>query len=249
VINKLGITDQVYILLRDRILRRVLLPGERVHIDLLAQELGVSRTPIRDALTRLAGEGLISILPRRGTFVSRPSAKEFLDLLDVRLGLESWAAAKTVERLSEADLQTLAGLQEEMVEAVARLEESPFEHYMSFVELNRQFHRTIVQSSGNEKLSAIYQSIDSAAHVQRVVFPVPKKTLDRGNDEHAEIVAALRARDWPRLEQAITIHVETLKQDLLQNLVLAEQNGDEAGAAPEKGGDARSTNLVGYSEK
>jgi len=246
VINKLGITDQVYLLLHDRIVRRVLLPGERVYIDLLAQELGVSRTPIRDALTRLASEGLISILPRKGTFVSRPSAKEFLDLLDVRLGLELWAAGKGIGRLSEADLQTLVGLQEEMVEAVARLEESPFEHYMSFVELNQQFHGVIVQSSGNEKLVETYRSIDSAAQIQRVIFPVPKETLDRSNGEHAQILAAVQVRDWPSVEHAITAHVETVKKDVLQSLeLLAEQNGDEAGATLEEGGDAHHTNLVG----
>lgn len=218
LINKVSIADQVYALLLDRIVRRVMIPGERVHIDALAEELGVSRTPIKDALARLESEDLISVIPRRGTFVTRPSAKEFLDLLDVRLGLELWGSRKSLEKLSEADLRRLRGLHEGMVASVAQYGKSPYECYSSFVELNQGFHGTIVQASGNGKLSETYRSIDMAAQIQRVIFPVPEETLVRSNQEHAQILEALGKRDWPSLEHAIITHVETIKQDVLQGI-------------------------------
>lgn len=220
MIVKANLTEQVYTLLRDKIVQRQLAPGERIHIDALAREWDISRTPIRDALTRLASEGFVTVVARRATFVSRVSAKEFIDLLDLRLGLEMWAARKSCENLDDADLQHLTNLHQQMIEAVAEFDKDPYHQYLSFGRLNQDFHGTIVRAGGNEKLFETYRSVDGATQIQRVIYPVPKEILQQSNIEHGRILEALCKKDWPEVQQAITAHIETVKQDVLRGLEL-----------------------------
>src|SRR5579883_1759646 len=111
-----------YATIREGILRRRFLPGERLVPDDLARELGTSRTPVQEALKRLALEGLVEIQPRRGTVVTRVTAKDVAELAEIRLMIEVHAAAAAVQRATRADDETARVLVARLDEVLARSE-------------------------------------------------------------------------------------------------------------------------------
>ena len=105
-----NINQKVYEILRDRILSKQFAPGQRLNVRAIGAQLGVSRTPLKDALNRLAAEGLVEIRPRSGTYVTAPSLADIEELLDVRRLLEVYAIEKAIHRVGEPELAQIRDL-------------------------------------------------------------------------------------------------------------------------------------------
>jgi DNA-binding GntR family transcriptional regulator len=194
--------------------------SDRLYPGRIAARFGVSPTPVREALMRLAAEGVIRAVPRRGFHVRDPSADEVRDLWQVRRGLETLAAELAVERLRDglADLGKLRALDLRLA-AGARL--SMREH----VELNGRFHETLIELAGNRLLASLFAAIR-----MRLVGALIKRGLAAWRQrlagdaaEHRAIVAALAAHDADAARAAVARHVDRSLADALRDLAARER--------------------------
>jgi len=195
------IRDRVVDALRDAIIAGRLKPGERIRERELVSLLGVSRSPLREAIRILETEGLITSLAHRGARVSELSATDLHDMLDVRIMLESFAARLFIERLDDRPLQAM----QEQVER-ARAPGYQVDLQANF-DLGLEFHDLLVGACGNRKVVQLHENLKRhQTRYQHFAFARLGRDV-RALDEHAEMVAALRARDLDAVEQKIRAHL------------------------------------------
>ena len=187
--------------LRDAIIAGRLKPGERIRERELVSLLGVSRSPLREAIRILETEGLITSLAYRGARVSELSATDLHDMLHVRIMLESFAARLSIERLDDRALQAM----QEQVER-ARAPGYQVDLQANF-DLGLEFHDLLVGACGNRKVVQLHENLKRhQTRYQHFAFARLGRDV-RALDEHAEMVALLRARDLEAVEQKIRAHL------------------------------------------
>jgi DNA-binding GntR family transcriptional regulator len=195
------IRERVVAALRDAIIAGRLKPGERIRERELVSLLGVSRSPLREAIRILETEGLITSLAHRGARVSELSAVDLHDMLDVRIMLESFAARLFIERLDEAVLRAM----EEQVER-SRAPGYRVDLRENF-DLGLEFHDLLVGACGNRKVVQMHENLKRhQTRYQHFAFARLGRDL-RALDEHAEMVAMLRARDLGAVERLMRAHL------------------------------------------
>jgi DNA-binding GntR family transcriptional regulator len=201
--------DRAYNDLRSGILLGTYAPGSRLGELDLAEAVGVSRTPIREALSRLAADGLVELLPNRGARVSRWSTEGLRELYEIRGVLESFAAQKACANAITEDLEQLTALCDEMEEAAASGE------MVQLADLNGSFHDRILELAGNERLSAMIRSVRQLPLVVRTFHDYDVEALARSMSHHREIVAAIRARDTEWAAAVMRSHIHAARDVLL----------------------------------
>lgn len=207
--------DAVYEALRQAILNSLLRPGERLHVEDLASKLGVSLTPVRQAIQQLATEGLVEIKPRSGTFVAQLSAQDVEETFDIRCALECLAAEKAVGLVTSDQLRRLRRLLKVLRKAV-RTDEDRKEHEQN----NLEFHRALIRASGNQRLVEMYEALHAHIKIARI-HRADDDWLPRLSEEQAEheaIVASLEARDAQSLKQALRQHIQRAKEALIRSM-------------------------------
>jgi len=177
-------------MLRDMILGGSLVAGSKLGEAELASRLEVSRTPVREALSRLAAEGLVEIVPNRGARVARWSDEDLEQIFELRLQLEPYAVGLAVPRLSDSDLAELDDLAHRM-----QLLGKPGrgQDLDGIVQLNRQFHRTLINRAANPALASALLAVTHASVVNQNFHNYSPAALARSLAHHVEIVAAARA--------------------------------------------------------
>ena len=225
---------QVYKAVRDAIVTGKLKPGERIIEDRICSELGVSRSPLREALRKLEGEGLVSILPRRGAIVTELSDREGLDLFDVREVLEGLATRAAARRITDEEIGDLEEVCKRMDRALAARDTG------ALVELNTQFHRLVTLASRNRWLKEFMPSVrDQTRRFYRSAVETPSRG-QRSVAEHWHVLDALKRRDADEAEEVARKHVQRARQvaaDLASRRQGSpheespEPNGHEAGEA------------------
>jgi len=211
------IRDMVYQELRSRIIDATFPPGQRLQVDELARQLGVSRTPVNEALNLLAAEGLVRIVPRRGTFVADLTIEDVMETYDVRLALELAAAEKLVHRATPEEIQQLR----EAAAAVTADEDKADIDIDVHVRRNFAFHELFVQLSGNRKLLEIYRHLNAPIQTARIHYFRSshwRQRLGQERDEHRAIIDALQRRDPQSLANAITAHIHRAKRSLTEDM-------------------------------
>ena len=186
-----------YAWLRSEILSGALPPGTPIVQASLASKLGISGTPIREALRDLATEGLITLSPFRGAVVTSLDLKDALEIHQVRLKLEPGAAALAAERATEDILAKAEKLYDEMSSASDG----------EWVALNREFHILLLSTTPSARLRSILTSLLEAAALY-VGASMPHRT-GAPQAEHREILDAFHARDVDRVASVVTQHIET----------------------------------------
>lgn len=195
------IRDRVIDALREAIIAGRLKPGERIRERELVALLGVSRSPLREAIRILETEGLITSLAHRGARVSELSATDLRDMLHVRIMLESFAARLFIERVDDRALQAM----QDQVER-ARAPGYQVDLQANF-DLGLEFHDLLVGACGNRKVVQLHENLKRhQTRYQHFAFARLGRDV-RALDEHAEMVAALRARDLPGVEWRIRAHL------------------------------------------
>ena len=182
----------------------------------LSQDLGVSRTPIREALTLLEQEGFVRAVPRRGIFVVRKSKAEIIDMIIAWAALESMAARLAAKRASDADLRSLRDLFEEF------RDEPPSEHMNEYSEANIKFHQTVVRLSGCEIIAQMTENLFIHIRAIRTVSLRQDKRAERSMREHMEIIGALEARDMEAAERLTREHTLGLAAHVEKHGVFAQ---------------------------
>ncbi len=200
------LNDQVYETLKRRLVRRELGPGEKVSLHELADELGVSRSPVHHALTRLVSEGLLTVKSRRGYFVTPLTESAVAEGYDVRLALELQAAEAAVGRVGREELRRFRDLHEVTAAAVSHAE---------WDTANAAFHEHQVDLAGNSLLSRFYREL-SVNLMMQVIRGGKLEGAEYLPIEHGAIVAAYEAGDLEAAREAIRAHIATGRRIALE---------------------------------
>ncbi len=182
----------------------------------LSQDLGVSRTPIREALTVLEQEGFVRSVPRRGIFVVRKSKREIIDMILVWAALESMAARLAAERASDAEI---AGLRHVFDEFHT---EKPEEHPDEYSQANIRFHQTIVRLGGCRLIEEMTENLFIHMRAIRAVSMRQQDRARRSIQDHMQIIAALEARHVEAAERLVRDHTLGLAAHVEKYGVFAE---------------------------
>lgn len=194
--------NQVYEYLRSKIVSGDIPPGQRLVEEKIAQETGISRSPIREAIRRLATEGLVSVNPRGGVRVYRATLADFKYLYECRLSLEPTAAYFAAMRINEMQRIQLDKLMHEMNFAVEKKELDRLKT------LSSEFHSMILEISGNPYLAKMMKQLNSLVSFYRnAVLNIPRR-LEDGADEHEAIWRAIREQDEEAAERLMKEHIQ-----------------------------------------
>ena len=212
--------------LREAIFSGVLKPRERLMEIQLAEELGVSRTPIREALRKLELEGFIVMVPRKGAYVADFSLKDIEDVFEVRIALEGLAASLCADRATEEELELLERLLVEKSEAINS------NNIEKLIDVDTRFHEAIYQASRNERLNNIISNLREQIQRYRTTSLQYPGRMRTSLEEHRGIAEAIQARDGvlsrqlaqDHIENAENILIEAIKQD---NLDMSDRPGEE----------------------
>ncbi|WP_042263146.1 GntR family transcriptional regulator [Paraburkholderia heleia] len=194
------------------ILSGELKPGQRLNEKAVADKLGVSRGPVREACRALAELGLVYLIPQRGVFIQRVTRDDAAEVYDLRAGLTALAASLLAPALTASMEKQLDGYVDEMQEAAEKGDFSRFDH------VNQEFHDFIVRSTGNSRLLKVYRAFVKEFHLFRVHGLVQSGALLESNEEHRQIVNALKARNVDLSYETSFRHVSKGKERMLQAL-------------------------------
>lgn len=195
--------------LRDEIISGQLTPGTELQEVALATELGVSRGPIREALGRLAAEGLVTIRPRRGAVVRALSSDEFIEAYQVREALEMMAVRLAVPKLTSEDISALEQL---IAEMASRGEAGDVQ---GFFEANTEFHQLFFEVAGNRMLTELYRQLRGQIDRHRLRSLELRGNLQRSIAEHRAIMRAANAGDVERAVHLVSEHIRVPQIRLL----------------------------------
>ncbi len=224
LIDVTNINEKVYDFIKRRIIDLTYPPGRRINSAQLRQALGISQTPIKDALFRLAGEQLVEISSRRGTYVKDVTDRDIKEIAETRIILETGAVEMAAGRITPEKLVQLEALYEETLDGAGELD------YRLFMERDSRFHMAIVGLTDNERLLQTYKRLNSHAQVVRSRFGGPgTKKLPQTDGAHKAILEALKRSDTEEAKERIKSHIITSWGAFLER--------GEAKAESESGGD------------
>ena len=190
---------QAYEKIRDMILSGSKLPGTRLVLTELEEELGIGRGPIREALMHLDRSGLVKNIPYKGAVVATPpTQKEVLHIYDLRADLEAKLAVEAIDNLTESDFLKLEELQ-------ARMEELPQNHY----QLDRQFHSIICAASKLPHLCNIAQALVQSVESVLNIYRREKEHCTRFNEQHRAILDALKSKNPARVKETFEVNIRS----------------------------------------
>ena len=187
--------------LRDLIVQGELAPGARLNERVLCEKLGISRTPLREAIKLLAAEGLVDLLPNRGAIVAALDTSRLSETLQVMGALEGLAGELACRRASKARIAEIRRLHEKML---AMHERGDLAGYFRH---NQAIHQSIVEASGNPVLANLYRQLNTTARRARYMANLSKERWDAAVREHEAILSALEARDVRTLKRLLRDHL------------------------------------------
>ena len=198
----LPLRDVVFNTLRQAILRGELKPGERLMEIQLANKLGVSRTPIREAIRKLELEGLVLVIPRKGAEVADIKEKSLRDVLEVRKALEELSVQLACEKITKEEIEEL----KEAAETFKKAQKT--KDITQIAEADVHFHDIINTASGNQKLIQLLNNLREQMYRYRVEYLKDERNYPTLMREHSEIVEGLMTKDKGRVTEAMHKHVK-----------------------------------------
>jgi DNA-binding GntR family transcriptional regulator len=198
--------------LRTLIIEGALSPGARLNERELCEQLGVSRTPLREAFRMLAADGLLVQLPNRGAQVVALSREDVRHAFEVMASLEGLAGELAVQRVTDGDLAELRILQADM-EAAHRGSDLP-----AYYRINRAIHDRLNAIAGNPVLTQTYRTLNARLHALRFRSNLNRAKWDRAVAEHRSMIAALAARDGGALRELLVRHLHAKLQAVLETM-------------------------------
>ena len=209
--NHKPLREMVYEELKIQILTGAIVPGTRMMEVELAEEMGVSRTPIREAIRKLEKEGLVTIEPRRGAYASMISTDDMVEILEVRQDLEGLAAQFAASRMTEEQLDELKAISDQYNKAVQ-------EGIMGdMIRYDTRFHRLIVDSCNNKILVHMIEQLQELVLRFRYIYYDNFRRAEHMPKEHQEIMEAIASGDEKRAREAADVHIYRLKQLVIED--------------------------------
>ena len=208
----LPLRDVVFNTLRRAILKGELKPGERLMEITLADKLGVSRTPIREAIRKLELEGLVVMAPRKGAKVASITERDLNDVLEVRKGMEVLAISLACKRITGEELEKL----ETIEQSFQKLIESG--NLTELAEMDVKFHDTIYQATNNQRLVQLLNNLREQMYRYRMEYLKDIAVRRTLAEEHKAICRALRERDEQQAEEYVSIHIDNQQKAIIRSL-------------------------------
>ncbi|MCZ0960955.1 GntR family transcriptional regulator [Paracoccus benzoatiresistens] len=200
-IERQSLHDAILSRLRDMIIEGHLVPGTRINEGQIGAQLGVSRTPLREAIKYLASEGLVELVPSRGAVVKSFSAKEVLDMIEVIRTLEQFAGSRACQIATNQDIGRIRDLHDEMVACYRSGDR------LRYYKLNQAIHSGIVALADNAALSDVHGMLQTRLKRIRFIGHEGPEKWAKAVAEHEEMIAALEARDPDRLSAILGRHL------------------------------------------
>lgn len=189
-----------------------LAPGTRLNEIELCNTMGVSRTPLREAIRSLATEGLIELQPNRGAIVSVVSQEDVTEILPIMASLEGLAGRLAAMHMDQSKIAQVRKIHDQMISHHRNNEVA------EYFETNRLIHELITEGSGNQTLVDTINSLSAKVRRARFTAQMTQESWDKAVAEHEEMIAALEAQDPDRLEAILIQHVETKRATILGSI-------------------------------
>ena len=209
--------DQVYQIIKMRIIEQYYKPGQWLQENDVATQLNVSRSPVRAALKSLVHDGLVIELPNKGVFVREFSPQDIRDIFDMRSMMESYAITSSPKNLQSAITETLNSLIAQLVETNRQ---EDLNHYIKF---DTKLHDTIIELGGNVLLSSTYHQLRSMLQPFRVYSLLGKERFDASVEEHRSIVSCICRGDIEKAIQENKQHLTLARDAILSYLASKEK--------------------------
>lgn len=213
----LPLREVVFNTLRQAIIQGEFQPGERLMEVSIANKLGVSRTPVREAIRMLELEGLVTMFPRRGAEVANITVRDLKDALEVRMAIESLSVRLACERIDED------GIKELQQKSVAFREAINSKLVPAIVQGDEDFHNAIYKASKNQKLIGIAQNLREQVYRYRVEYVKDFSYHDKLIKEHDQITMAIMRRDAEAAQTIMNEHIYNQEQIVIRNVANAGQ--------------------------
>lgn len=208
----LPLRDVVFNTLRQAILTGELKPGERLMEIHLANRLGVSRTPIREAIRKLELEGLVTMIPRRGAEVAEITEKSLQDVLEVRRALDALSVELACDRISEAELEQLEIACKSFEEAIARKDLKKIAH------ADVALHDIIVKATGNARLVQMVNNLSEQMYRYRFEYIKDESNHQRLIEEHRIIYESLKQKEKEVASQTAKLHIDNQEASVMAQI-------------------------------
>jgi DNA-binding GntR family transcriptional regulator len=216
-----SLSEQVYERLRTLILERRLPPETKLDINALSAELGVSRMPILEALTRLKHERLVMSKNRVGTYVMPLDRTTLIETFEARRMIEDWIAPRSIMHLRDTDVLALRDMLAHASQLFVDVNDDTFD-YRAYIEYDTEFHLSLVKLCGNSAVVNFYVSLNSHMQIARAYALRALSRSRAGHEEHRLILEAFAARDVEQAREAQRQHLESSTNGVL---ALIEQHG------------------------
>ncbi|MFC4776695.1 GntR family transcriptional regulator [Paenibacillus sp. GCM10023252] len=211
-LGKLPMRQEVYNYLLEAIISGQLEPGKQLDEKEISESLGVSRTPLREALNRLAQEGIVNEIPYRGNFVKQFSAKDIKDLYEVRKNLEVMAVRSAVLRMTEAEAEEISAL----VRLTAEAQEA--KNMADFASYDAQFHEKLALYAGNQVLYQMLASMGSQIKIVRSLANKSDKVVKQSQFDREHILGAIATRNPDAAAQFMEAHIDHVMKEVIERL-------------------------------
>jgi DNA-binding GntR family transcriptional regulator len=198
-----ALTEWVYSILKSDILELRVSPGSQLHVEKLSERLGISRTPIREALLKLENLGLVQVCPRVGFFVADITESDMVELFEIRDWLESRATGKVASLLTKEEIVYLDNLMDATEQSVIKNDD------VMFLKLEEEFHDFIIQRCGNRHLLEVIESMYNLIHRERMLSVSSRENVELTLVEHRRIVAAFHERDCQNASSMMSAHIRS----------------------------------------
>lgn len=208
----LPLRDVVFQTLRQAILKGELEPGERLMEIQLAERLGVSRTPVREAIRKLELEGLVVMVPRKGAEVASITEKNVRDVLEVRKALEELAVTLACQRMDESQFGQFDEHNQIFKEALRAND------LMEIAKQDIDFHEVIYMAAGNERLQQMLNHLQEQMYRYRMEYIKDEQQRSKLVQEHQEIAEAIQTRNIERAKSAIRLHIDNQEMTVSQKI-------------------------------
>jgi DNA-binding GntR family transcriptional regulator len=211
IVTNRNIRQKSYELIRDHIVSNEVPPGTKINEGELARELGVSKTPVREALSKLAHEGIVEIIPNRGSFKVRLSKEDILEIMIIRETLEGLCIRLATANINDKMIQKLKAI-------LNNFDENNLEKDFSrYPEAHKNFHALIYQTSKSPRLIRIIQSMYDLTHMLRLQYFSSSERVQRSLKAHRELVNALEKKDVGLAEDLRKKMVRSASETLLES--------------------------------
>ena len=205
--------DVVFENLREAILEGNLKPGQRLMEVQLAEQLGVSRTPIREAIRKLELEGLVVMLPRKGAYVADVSLKDIIDVLEIRASLEGLAASLAAERISEEDINKLEQIMQDFNQGKDDFDVE------TLLRKDVEFHECIFKATNNVRLHQLINSLWEQVYRFRVTYISDYESTKNIINEHQLILNAIKEGNRDLAKKYAQEHIQKAEQFMIDKTI------------------------------